>query len=75
MPTDSASIPPLIERINSISSQFYENGRFSDFSKQQQLVRATEQLLIVVREPDENLHHTATQVTFWDADQDLWRLL
>ena len=52
MPTDSASILPLIERINSISRQCYKNVRFADMGKQQQqLVRATEQLLIAVESP------------------------
>jgi hypothetical protein len=64
MPTDSASIIPLAEAINTASKQFIEAGRFPGSAQRQQLVQAAVQLAIAAREPEENLYATGTQVCF-----------
>ncbi|KAJ8117401.1 hypothetical protein OPT61_g1400 [Boeremia exigua] len=61
MPTETASISHLSERIADLTKRF-ANGSHIDVKLQQQIVVLAEKLAIATREPDENVYHTATQI-------------
>ena len=62
MPTDSASIAPLLSKIEAASSTFLRTGGFLNDTERLALIRGAEQLAIAAKEQEENLYFTATQV-------------
>ena len=62
MPTDSASIAPLLSKIEAAASAFLKTGNFPNDTERLALIRGAEQLAIAAREQEENLYFTATQV-------------